>query len=96
MPWQARSRRRAELPPNWAAIRTMVLDRDRHTCRIARADRCTHLATQVDHVGDRHDHTTANLRAACAPCHAWRTAQQGQAARPTRRRPVEQHPGLIR
>jgi len=94
MPWQTRSRRRAELPPNWPAIRTTVLHRDHHTCRI-RSPRCTRLATQVDHIGDRHDHTLTNLRATCPACHAWRTSLQGHAAKATRRRPVEAHPGRL-
>lgn len=94
MPWAARSRRQAELPRNWLTIRTAVLHRDAYYCRIHRADRCTGAATQVDHIGDRHDHGMDNLRAACAPCHAWRTAMQGAAAKTRRARPAERHPGL--
>lgn len=97
MPWDRQSRRRSELPPNWPAIRTFVLERDGHRCRI-QGPRCTGHATEVDHVGDRHNHQPRNLRAACHPCHAGRTAEQGHEAmrliRATGHRKPERHPGL--
>lgn len=52
------------------------------------------IANQADHIdrGDNHDLT--NLQAACTNCHAAKTAAEGNAAKPQRRRPTrEQHPG---
>lgn len=98
MPWDNTSRRRTELPTDWPIIRHDILDRDAHTCQI-QGPRCTTRATEADHIGDRHDHTRANLRAACQPCHADRTATQGhEAARAIRangKHPIERHPGLV-
>jgi 5-methylcytosine-specific restriction protein A len=96
MPWDRASRRRSELPPDWAIIRRDVLERDGHRCRIA-GPRCTTRATECDHIGERHDHTRANLRAACRSCHSERTTAQGNAAaaqaRAAAQRPTERHPG---
>lgn len=97
MAWGQRSRRRAELPPNWATLRLSVLERDGYQCQI-RGPRCALTANEVDHVGDRHDHRPEALRSACHPCHAQHTAEQAQAARPSRPsriRPVDKHPGLF-
>jgi 5-methylcytosine-specific restriction endonuclease McrA len=93
------SRRKATLPPDWPARRRAVLVRDKYQCQI-RGPRCIGTANQVDHAGDSHDHE--NLRAACEPCHADRSAQQGGSASTTarrariaaRKRPAERHPGL--
>lgn len=98
MPWDHTSRRRSQLPANWPAIRRAVLTRDDHTCQI-RGPRCAHTATEVDHIGDNLNHDPANLRAACQPCHARRTATQGhdamRARRATARHPrPRRHPGL--
>jgi 5-methylcytosine-specific restriction protein A len=94
MPWQRDSRRRAELPRNWQTIRRLVLQRDGYHCTI-REPPCTGAATDVDHIGDRHDHRPENLRAACAPCHRLRTARQSHEHRPSTNRPAERHPGLL-
>lgn len=97
MPWDQRSRRRAELPADWAVIRRDVLARDHYTCQLGLAG-CTTRATECDHVGNRHNHSRANLRAACTACHGKRTAEQGQDAMRLQRaklqHPVERHPGL--
>lgn len=95
MAWEG-SNRRAELPPDWPAIRKRILDRDSYRCRwIQDGKRCTERATDVDHRGDKHNHDDDNLRALCAPHHRRRTGQQAAAARPSIRRPAERHPGLI-
>lgn len=98
MPWST-SDRRTRLPPNWAAIRRRILDRD-PTCRCPgcrhHPGRCTWPSTEVDHIGSDLDHSDANLRGLCHPCHATRSGQQGAAARgagPQRRRPPAPHPG---
>ena len=85
------SARRDSLPPGWHAIRRRILARDHHRCVL-----CGAPASEVDHVGDRHDHSDANLRSLCTPHHARRSSAQGNAARwaVRARRPPEQHPGL--
>lgn len=98
MTWDARSRRRAELPRDWHVITRDILDRDCHQCRIQGPD-CTGTATEVDHIGSRHDHTRANLRAACHTCHGQRTSAQGNSARAATRaleqHPRQRHPGRV-
>lgn len=98
MAWPERSRRHAELPADWPAIRTRILQRDGYRCTWTdNGIRCTQRATDVDHINDRHNHTDSNLRSLCDWHHKQRTARQGVAARghgPTRRRPTEPHPGL--
>lgn len=103
MAWgQHPSSRRSTLPPDWPKIRQRVLNRDRRQCQI-RGPHCVRTATEVDHVGDRHDHSLEQLRSACTPCHTARSAQQGATASGTarrarvaaRRRPQERHPGVL-
>ena len=96
--WQG-SRRKAELPPDWASvIRPRILARDGHQCtELDDGVRCTYRASDVDHIGDKHDHRDENLRALCDWHHKKRSSAQGNAARrriPERRRP-EKHPGLM-
>lgn len=95
--WQGSSRK-AQLPPGWAAIRARILQRDGHQCTATDDGvRCTHKATDVDHIDDPADHADANLRALCDWHHKKRSSAQGNAARkriPEKRRP-EPHPGLI-
>lgn len=86
--------RRTPLPPDWARRRQRVLRRDEHTCQI-RGDRCTTVATEVDHVGDPGNHELDSLQAVCSPCHATKTGRDVQARKPRRRRAPETHPGLI-
>ena len=89
MSWGAQSSRRGgALPPSWPAIRLAVLSRDGRRCQL-RGPRCLGAADQVDHIGDPQNHSAANLRAACRPCHMGRTARQAHAARPSRLRPIE-------
>lgn len=92
MAWQSSTRSR-RLPPNWRTIRTRILRRDQHTCRL-RLPGCTELATQVDHIQPGDDHSPDNLRASCAHCNA----RANIATRPkpaSRKRPTEPHPGLL-
>lgn len=95
----AGSTRRATLPPNWAAIRRIVLERDGHRCveLMRNGSRCRDKANQVDHIGDPDDHTPGNLRSLCQWHHDRKSSQQGNAARTrlTSRRPAERHPGLL-
>ncbi len=97
MPWDRTSRRRSELPADWPTIRTDVLNRGQHACRIA-GPNCTRIATEVDHIGNRHNHSRTNLRAACTTCHSERTTSQRhdamRALRATARHTDELHPAL--
>jgi hypothetical protein len=102
--WADQSARRKSLPKSWWRIRWQVLERDGHQCQIRYPDRCIGTANQADHRDgySRNDHRAEAMRAACAPCHAHRSAQQGgeaagkaRAARSAARlRPKERHPGL--
>jgi 5-methylcytosine-specific restriction endonuclease McrA len=87
------SDRRATLPKDWPKIRAQVLKRDGHACV-----NCGEPANQVDHVGDRMDHSPGNLASLCFLCHQRKTASQSVAARrrlaAAKYRPQEKHPGL--
>lgn len=94
--WPARSNRRTQLPPDWPHRRAATLHRDHHHCT---TPGCTAPATDVDHIGDAHDHNPTNLRSLCAEHHRQRTTTQGNAARGVvqrSHRPREPHPGLTR
>jgi 5-methylcytosine-specific restriction enzyme A len=91
------SDRKQELPADWQQIRARILERDGHQCtgRVG-LERCTERATDVDHIGDKHDHSDGTLRALCGWHHKRRSSAQGNAARrrvPEKRTP-EAHPGL--
>jgi len=60
----ATSNRRSELPGNWERIRRAVLARDDICGYCTRA-----VATEVHHIGDKHDHSMQNLSGICGPCH---------------------------
>lgn len=79
-------------PTNWTTIRAAVLARDGRRCQLA-GPGCIAVATEVDHIGDRNDHRTANLQAVCAPCHAAKTQAEAHAYQSRRHRPPEPHPG---
>ncbi len=98
--WQG-SARRAGLPTNWPRLRNSVLKRDARQCRI-QGPYCITVATEVDHIAG-HSDDPVNLRAACKPCYAQRSARQGAGASAAarraragaRRRPPEPHPGIV-
>jgi 5-methylcytosine-specific restriction endonuclease McrA len=99
--WEG-STRRATLGPEFFRNRNRVLKRDGRVCQLRDA-MCIGLATEVDHIGNREDHSEINLRAACKPCHQNRSSSQGgvaagrarQAQIAARKRKPESHPGLI-
>jgi 5-methylcytosine-specific restriction enzyme A len=102
MPWTT-SHRRQQLPPGWRThTRPAILTRDGYHCQWPG---CTYhnptgQGLEIDHIGDRNDHRHANLRTLCGQGtpsnhHGTRSATQGNAAKPRRRRPARQHPGLL-
>lgn len=109
MPGWAGSDRRARLPANWEALRLEVLDRDRDPktrkprCRweYRPGQRCSGVATEVDHIKPNDDHSLENLRGLCTPHHRRKSGQEGAAATNRKRaeinqrfRRTETHPGL--
>lgn len=97
--WQG-STRKQTLPPGWWRIRGHVLNRDGHACQHVRYDTgntCGAPANQVDHVGDRDDHSPANLRALCEWHHLQRSSSQGGTAAAAKRKKAQKqkHPGII-
>lgn len=97
----AGSARREQLPHNWQSeIRPRILRRDEYRCTwVDNGARCIEQATDVDHIGDRHDHRDQNLASLCGWHHLRKSSAEGNAARRARPRPSERHeteahPGL--
>lgn len=85
--WSGSGRRR-ELPPDWRARRQQVLNRDGHRCtHIDHGVRCPAAATEVHHLGDKHDHRLEMLASLCAPHHRAETQAEAAAARRANRGP---------
>jgi 5-methylcytosine-specific restriction protein A len=68
---------------NWRKKRKRILKRDNHHCQIRYVGICTGIATEVDHItpvtqGGTDDDW--NLRAACGPCHAAKSSDEGHRA----------------
>ena len=57
---------------------------------------CDGIGTDCDHIGDRRDHSLANLQWLSGPCHKAKTQREAQEARPKRQREPEPHPGRLR
>lgn len=67
----------------YRALAHWVIDRDQHVCQI-NGPRCTHYATEADHIIPRADggpDTPENLQAACKRCNGWRAAERTNAMR---------------
>ena len=92
MPWD-NSNRRAQLPPNWAAIRAQILRRD-PTCRA-----CNYNASvDVDHITPGDNHNPDNLQGLCRHCHKLKTITErplSGSAYKSPKRPPEAHPGIV-
>lgn len=95
MAWSS-SDRGLRLPKDWSSRRSTVLRRDSYRCQI-RADGCSTIATEVDHIARGDNHSLDNLRAVCSQCHRKKTLAEAQEARRKKRalrfRPEERHPG---
>ena len=92
--------RKATLPADWEQRRATRLRRDRHRCQHIRYDtgkRCGDRANQVDHIGDRNDHSLENLQSLCEYHHMQKTGSQGgtAAARARAQRQKQKHPGIV-
>lgn len=82
MPWEHARKDPAYNKAAWRRARDKAMKRAGWKCEIKLPGICIGAATQVDHVdGLDSDRGHQNLRAACAPCHAKVTAQQGNDAR---------------
>jgi 5-methylcytosine-specific restriction endonuclease McrA len=82
MPWPAAKKSPAYGTPAWKRARLECLRRARWRCEIRTEGICIGTASQADHIlGLEHDPHHTQLRAACKPCHAKITAQQGHDAR---------------
>lgn len=96
----AGSTRRKTLPPTWAKdIRPRVLARDGYRCTALDTDghRCPSQATDVHHIGNRDDHSLANLTSLCADHHAPETGSSAVRTRWNKihKHKSESHPGII-
>lgn len=82
----------------WKKLRAQILERDQGVCYVcgqAGADTVDHRTPKAQG-GSDHPYNLGAIHA--APCHARKTAREAAAARAkhARRRPQEQHPGLLR
>ena len=85
MPWASRDReakRKADAAysAQYRRNRDECMRRARWRCELRIEGLCISAASECDHVvavADGGGHDLSNLRAACAPCHRARTAQQG-------------------
>ena len=101
MGWET-SQRRDDLPPNWATLRKQTFTRCNGICEHINehGQRCTARATDCDHITRGNNHSLNNLQGLCSEHHKAKTqreAKQAQRARyiEARKRPQEDHPGLI-
>jgi 5-methylcytosine-specific restriction enzyme A len=90
------SNRKARLPSGWPKIRACILARDPicKICGVRPSTHCDHIEAKKD------DHQPEGLQGVCGPCHDQKSSWEGNEAqranpRPGRRRPPEQHPGLL-
>jgi 5-methylcytosine-specific restriction enzyme A len=88
------SDRKSRLPSNWARLRAETLARDPICvlCGVRPSTHCDHIKAKTD------DHK--QLQGVCEPCHLRKSSAEGNDAqranpKPGRKRPSEQHPGLL-
>lgn len=74
--WEG-STRRQRLPADWEKRRRVTLDAYGRRCYICSNGDCN----EVDHVDGTDDHTYANLRPICPPCHKRKTQGEATAGR---------------
>lgn len=88
MPWKNtpddRRRSSSAYDARYRRNREKAMRRDNWRCQIRIPGICITAASECDHIVSRNDgggNDLANLRAACGPCHANRTAHQGNAVK---------------
>jgi 5-methylcytosine-specific restriction enzyme A len=94
------STRKQTLPVDWERIRRVVLERCAYRCEWVENDaRCYSKATDVDHKGDRLDHSVESLQGLCNPHHLVKTGRDARARQlrfqSLKRLPLEKQPGVI-
>ena len=97
MTWDT-STRRHRLPPNWQTIRAQVRARADGQCQATHHNpRCDGQGHEADHITPGDNHTLDNLAWLNTHCHQDKTIRETIARNKarTRRRPEEQHPGLL-
>lgn len=95
MPW-ATSDRRSRLPKDWAKRRRETQIRANNRCQATtHAADCNGLGSECDHIIPNDDHSPENRQWLSHACHLAKTLREAQAARPTRKRPPERHPGAL-
>lgn len=101
MPWQNtpadRRKSSAAYGAEYRRNRTKAMQRARWRCEL-RLEGCIGSASECDHVvsvADGGGHDPGNLRAACAPCHARRTAEQGNGGKGNGRRYTQRDPSPV-
>lgn len=99
--WSTTDPTRQRDTPLHRSWREAVLTRAGGLCQIRYPNRCTNLAREADHIVELSDggaeYDLNNGQAACAPCHAHKTAMHANRKRWSKRadkHPTEQHPGL--
>lgn len=101
MPWST-STRAARLPRDWHARRAHTWRAAGGQCQwLTDGQRCTWRGRlngdggQADHINRLGGDDQANLQWLCRHHHNTKTRAEAQAAKPSRHRPAERHPGLI-
>lgn len=87
----ADSNRRAELPTNWDQLRKECKARAHGKCQWPG---CRRWGSECDHIGDKMDHSSANLQWLCKGHHRFKTERDRRKTKPVRQ--PERHPGEIR
>lgn len=70
--------------PEHREQRLRILDRDHYRCQLRYPDRCIGKATEMDHrqnLASRGSDDDSNMQAACRPCHAKKSSNEGNRAR---------------
>lgn len=101
MPW-ASSDRRSRLPKDWHKVRARTWLAAGGRCQwVTDGARCQWTGRlngdggQADHIIRGAGDQPANMQLLCSTHHTVKTQLESVAARPTRKRNTEQHPGLI-
>ena len=96
MPGWKGSDRRTRLPREWHRLRAIAKRNAGGQCQWVEHDtRCPQPGTDCDHITAGDDHTPSNLQWLCRAHHLTKSGREGNAAKPSRLRPTEAHPGAL-